>query len=250
MRNRNEFGGSADILSRRRVLAGGIVAAVGVGMVGLMAGRLVTRSHAQVPRLPPVLHDVPVTDTIQTAVLAGGCFWGVQGVFQQVAGVISATAGYAGGTADTATYELVESGRTDHAEAVEIKFDPHQITYGQILEIFLSVAHDPTEVDRQGPDIGKHYRSAIFPLDEDQATVAANYVAQLRNAAVFKRPIATSIELGATFFKAEDYHQDYMFRNPNQPYIYINDRPKVEKLQLLFPDIYREKPVLTKNYGD
>jgi peptide-methionine (S)-S-oxide reductase len=178
------------------------------------------------------------------AVLAGGCFWGVQGVFQHVKGILSVVSGYAGGDAATARYELVGTGRTGHAESVRITFDPSRISYGRILQIFFSVAHDPTQLNRQGPDVGPQYRSAIFPLNAQQARVAKAYIAQLNQARVFDAAIVTRIEPDRAFYPAEDYHQDFMTRNPTHPYIVYHDLPKVEELKKLFPDRYRADPVL------
>ena len=180
----------------------------------------------------------------QFAVLAGGCFWGVQGVFQHVKGVSSAVSGYAGGDRATAQYETVSTGTTGHAESVRVTFDPHSISYGRILQIFFSVAHDPTELDHQGPDIGTQYRSAIFPTSPDQARIAKAYIAQLDQAHAFDVAIVTSIEPGHNFYPAEDYHQDFLTRNPDYPYIVINDLPKIEALERLFPGLYRANPVL------
>jgi peptide-methionine (S)-S-oxide reductase len=177
-------------------------------------------------------------------VLAGGCFWGVQGVFQHVKGVTSAVSGYTGGEKGTAEYETVSTGSTGHAESVEVTFDPHQISYGRILQIYFSVAHDPTELNRQGPDTGTQYRSAIFPTDAEQAKIAKAYIAQLNQARVFDAAIVTKIEPGKTFFRAEGYHQDYLTLHPSQPYIAYNDIPKVEALKRIFPDAYRADPVL------
>lgn len=181
---------------------------------------------------------------IETAVLAGGCFWGVQGVFQHVAGVTNAVSGYAGGEAATAHYRMVGSGTTGHAEAVAVSFDPAEISYGEILRIYFSVAHDPTELDRQGPDVGTQYRSTIFPRDEGQAKVAAAYIAQLDAAGVYGAPLATTIEPGRSFYPAEDYHQDYLTLNPTAPYIVYNDLPKIANLERLFPGVWRADPVL------
>jgi len=168
----------------------------------------------------------------------------VQGVFQHVGGVISAVSGYAGGSRDTAQYETTSSGTTGHAESVQITFDPHRITYGRILQIYFSVAHDPTELNRQGPDVGTQYRSAVFPQDPEQSRIAAAYIAQLNVAKVFPTPIVTTIEPGKEFYPAEAYHQDYLTLHPYQPYIAINDLPKIEALKEVFPDSYRETPVL------
>ena len=180
-----------------------------------------------------------------TAVLAGGCFWGVQGVFQHVKGVRSAVSGYAGGEQSTAHYEEVGSGRTGHAEAVRVTFDPSVISYGEILRVYFSVAHDPTELNRQGPDRGKQYRSAIFPADAAQARIAAAYVEQLGGAKTYGKPIVTTIETGKAFYPAEGYHQDYLARNPTAPYIVANDLPKIDDLKRLFPERFRSTPVLT-----
>ena len=183
----------------------------------------------------------------EVAVLAGGCFWGVQGVFQHVKGVRNAVSGYAGGDKMTAVYEAVGSGHTGHAEAVQISFDPQQISYARILQIYFSVAHDPTQLNRQGPDSGPQYRSAIFPVSDEQARIARAYIAQLESARAFKSPIVTKIEPGHTFFAAEAYHQDYLTLNPNNPYIVYNDLPKIEDLRRLFADVYRAKPALVSD---
>jgi peptide-methionine (S)-S-oxide reductase len=196
--------------------------------------------------IPPPALDEPSNPqaTSEVAILAGGCFWGVQGVFQHVEGVTSAVSGYAGGGADTAHYEMVSTGATGHAESVRITFDPRHISYGRILQIYFSVAHDPTELDRQGPDIGTQYRSAIFPTNPQQTRIAEAYAAQLDQTHVFGAPIVTRIETGRSFYPAENYHQDFLARNPNDPYIVINDLPKIENLQRLFPELYRATPVL------
>lgn len=184
--------------------------------------------------------------SLQTAVLAGGCFWGVQGVFQHTKGVVGAVSGYAGGERRTAQYDLVGTGSTGHAEAVQVTFDPAQISYGQLLRIYFSVAHDPTQKDRQGPDIGPQYRSAIFPINDEQANVAQAYIAQLDRAQVFETAIATTVELDRKFYPAEAYHQDYMVRHPRDPYILMHDRPKVADLKRLFPEQYRSEPILVR----
>ena len=195
---------------------------------------------------PPPMLDEPANPqaTSELAVLAGGCFWGVQGVFQHVEGVTSAVSGYAGGAANTAHYEMVGTNTTGHAESVRVTFDPARISYGRILQIYFSVAHDPTELNRQGPDVGAQYRSAIFPASPEQVRVAETYIAQLNQAHVFDAPIVTEVEPGREFYPAEDYHQDFLTRNPRYPYIAINDLPKIENLKRLFPDIYRATPVL------
>ncbi len=176
--------------------------------------------------------------------LAGGCFWGVQGVFQHVKGVTNAVSGYAGGEKKTADYEVVSTGRTGHAESVQVTYDPRQISYGRLLQIFFSVAHDPTELNRQGPDTGTQYRSAIFPVSAEQADVAKAYIAQLDQAHAFKKAIVTRIESDRAFYPAEAYHQDFLTRNPSYPYIAINDLPKIEDLKRLLPDLYRASPQL------
>lgn len=196
--------------------------------------------------IPPPADDAVAANapTSETAVLAGGCFWGVQGVFQHVKGVTNAVSGYAGGEAGTAHYDMVGMGHTGHAESVRITFDPKQISYGQILQIYFSVAHDPTELNRQGPDVGMQYRSTIFASNPEQTRIAKAYIAQLDRAKVFGKPIATTVEPLKAFYPAEAYHQDFMTRNPDHPYISYNDLPKVDNLKRVFPDRYRAKPVL------
>ena len=171
---------------------------------------------------------------IETAVLAGGCFWGMEGVFEHVKGVTNVVSGYAGGSSSDASYDRVSTERTGHAEAVRISFDPSQVSYAQLLKIYFSVAHDPTQVNRQGPDVGPSYRSAIFPQNSAQRQIAASFIAQLRA----KRPIATRVESGP-FFPAEAYHQDFMRRNPYYPYIIVNDRPKLAKLKQAYPQYWK-----------
>jgi len=176
-----------------------------------------------------------------TAVVAGGCFWGIQAVFQHVKGVISATSGYAGGSAKTAEYEVVSTGETWHAESVQIVYDPSQITYGELLRIFFSVAHDPTQLNRQGPDEGTQYRSAIFYSNDEQKRIADAYIAQLNQSKVFPRSLVTQVTPLQAFYPAEAYHQNYAALHPNQPYIVFNDAPKVEHLRHEFPDLYTGK---------
>jgi peptide-methionine (S)-S-oxide reductase len=197
--------------------------------------------------IPAPTADAQAAGAIQTAVIAGGCFWGVQGVFQHTAGVVNAVSGYAGGTKATADYSTVSTGSTGHAESVEIKFDPKKISYGKILQIFFSVAHDPTQLNRQGPDSGTQYRSAIFTTNDEQKKVAEAYIAQLNAAKVYKKPIVTKIGPLEAFYPAEAYHQDYLTLHPNQPYIAYNDIPKVENLKKIFADNYIEKPTLVSN---
>jgi peptide-methionine (S)-S-oxide reductase len=194
----------------------------------------------------PAVDETAGAGGSEVAVLAGGCFWGVQGVFQHVKGVTSAISGYAGGAKNTAEYETVSGGTTGHAESVKVTYDPRQITYGRLLQIYFSVAHDPTELNRQGPDTGTQYRSAIFPTNAEQERIAAAYIAQLDAAQVFPRKVVTKIEGGRAFYPAEAYHQDFLTRNPTYPYIVFNDLPKVRELRRLFPDLYRDDPVLVR----
>jgi len=200
---------------------------------------------------PPLDVGAPAANAVSsdTAVFAGGCFWGVQGVFQHVKGVTRAVSGYAGGDARTATYDAVGSGSTGHAEAVRISFDPRQISFGQLLQIYFSVAHDPTELNRQGPDTGTQYRSAVFAQNVEQARVVRAYIAQLEQAHIFAKRIATTVEPYKQFFDAEAYHQDYLTLHPSQPYIVINDLPKVDNLKRVFPNQYRAAPVLVGASG-
>ena|SRR5947209_7962262 len=194
--------------------------------------------------IPPPAMDAASADGLQTAVLAGGCFWGVQGVFQHTGGVVSAVSGYSGGSKTTADYNMVSSGTTGHAEAVQVKFDPKKISYGKILQIFFSVVHDPTQLNRQGPDSGTQYRSAIFTASDEQKKVAEAYIAQLNAAKAYKKPIVTKVGPLEAFYPAEAYHQDYLTLHPNQPYIAYNDIPKVEALKKVFAENYIEKPTL------
>lgn len=195
---------------------------------------------------PPQKDEMVSTSGTETAVLAGGCFWGVQGVFQHVQGVKKVVSGYAGGKADTAQYERVSEGDTGHAESVEITFDPSQVSYGTLLQIFFSVAHNPTELNRQGPDHGTQYRSAIFPESPEQQTVAQAYIDQLDAAKSFSAPIVTKIEQYNGFYPAENYHQNFLTAHPTYPYIVVNDLPKVGQLKQLFAERYSEQPVLLK----
>jgi peptide-methionine (S)-S-oxide reductase len=193
---------------------------------------------------PEVDEPTPSGVASETAVLAGGCFWGVQGVFQHVTGVTQAESGYAGGDAQTANYDTVSTGSTGHAESVRITYDPHQVSFGELLRVYFSVVQDPTELNRQGPDSGTQYRSTIFAQDDTQRRVAESYIEQLNRAAVFPGPVVTTVSPKADFFPAEAYHQDFLNSNPTDPYIEINDMPKVNGLKQLFPDLYRDKPVL------
>ncbi|WP_192562332.1 peptide-methionine (S)-S-oxide reductase MsrA [Pseudomonas gozinkensis] len=197
--------------------------------------------------IPPPALDENTQAHSETAVFAGGCFWGVQGVFQHVKGVQRALSGYAGGAANTAEYERVSEGDTGHAESVQVTFDPSQVSYGSLLQIYFSVAHNPTELNRQGPDSGTQYRSALFPVNADQQRVAQAYIAQLDAAHAFSKPIVTRLESYNGFYPAEDYHQDFLTEHPSYPYIVINDMPKVAQLKQLFAQRYQEKPVLVKS---
>jgi peptide-methionine (S)-S-oxide reductase len=228
--------------ARRRILQGGLVALAAIPLTGL-AGRVVAAAETAAVIPAPAADAAPVTAGLQTAVLAGGCFWGVQAVYQHTKGVTKALSGYAGGQKDAAHYEMVGTGRTGHAESVSITYDPQQISFGKILQIYFSVAHNPTELNRQGPDFGTQYRSAIFYADEEQKRIASAYIAQLQQAHVFASPIVTKLESLSGFYPAEDYHQDFLVLHPSYPYIVFNDLPKLDDLKRLFPDYYRETPV-------
>jgi len=209
--------------------------------VGLFAGAAQAAERALV--IPAPALDSQPSGEKQTVVLAGGCFWGVQAVFQHTKGVTSAVSGYAGGDKSTAHYEIVGTGRTGHAESVAVTFDPRQVSLGKILQIYFSVAHNPTELNRQGPDVGTQYRSAIFYADDEQKKVAAAYVAQLDKAKVFPAAIVTELEPLRGFYPAEEYHQDFAVLHPSYPYIVFNDLPKVNNLKRIFSTDYRETPV-------
>ena len=232
------------VLGRRPMLA----------MFALVAGAAVWHAMPAFASEAAVIVPAPADDiaaaagaatpTSDTAVFAGGCFWGVQGVFQHVKGVSSAVSGYAGGDAKSAKYNIVGSGATGHAEAVRITYDPRQVSYGRLLQIYFSVAHNPTELNRQGPDSGTQYRSTVFPTNADQLRMAKNYIVQLDKSKVFGKPIATTVEPQKVFYPAESYHQDFLTRNPDHPYIVVNDLPKVVNLKRVFPDAYRAQPAL------
>lgn len=216
-------------------------------MVSLAAPGPVRAAEEAVSIPAPALDMAPpARPGLQKAIFAGGCFWGVQGVFQHVKGVERAVSGYSGGNASTADYELISRGNTGHAEAVEISYDPAQVSYGQLLQVFFSVVHDPTQLNRQGPDVGTQYRSAIFATSAEQLKVAQAYVAQLDASGRFGKPIVTRIESRPSFFPAEVYHQDFMVSNPQHPYIAAHDRPKLDAFKRLFPARYRAEPVLVK----
>jgi len=198
-------------------------------------------------KLPPPAQDLPASGERATAVFAGGCFWGVQAVFQHTQGVLNAVSGYAGGTRETATYQAIGSGRTGHAESVQVTYDPRRVSYGKLLQIYFSVAHDPTQLNRQGPDRGPQYRSAIFHADPAQKQVAQQYIAQLEAAQVFAQKIVTELNPLQAFYPAEAYHQDYATLHPDQPYIAMHDRPKIANLKAAMPEVFRDKPVLVSS---
>ena len=225
------------VTRRRKLFAGALLILCGaLGQIAFGAERTV-----EIP--PPALDNPKTAGPPQTAVLAGGCFWGVQAVFQHLNGVQRAVSGYSGGNRDAARYETVSSGQTGHAEAVQITFDPGVVTYGEILQVFFSVVHDPTQLNRQGPDTGPQYRSAIFYANDKQKGIATAYIAQLDKTKKFGAPIVTRVDPLKGFYAAEDYHQDYLLKNPTQPYIVNNDLPKVRNFQRLLPDLYRTKAV-------
>ncbi len=221
-----------------------VAAIVGVAMWNLPLG-----AAEPAVTIPAPAVDAPVQPGLQKIVLAGGCFWGIQAVYQHTDGVKQAVSGYAGGTKQTANYQLVSGGSTSHAEVVEVTYDPQKISYGKILQIFFSVAHNPTELNRQGPDTGPQYRSNIFYANAEQKRVAEAYIDQLNKLGVYKRPIVTRIDKLDAFYAAEDYHQDYAIRHPNNSYIVYNDAPKVENLKKLLPDVFRSNPVTVASAG-
>jgi peptide-methionine (S)-S-oxide reductase len=221
-------------------------------LIAAAAGAVLLRTplfgaEAPVVIAPPAIDNPKSAGSAQTAVLAGGCFWGVQGVFEHVRGVKNVIAGYAGGDRATAQYETVGSGTTGHAESVSISFDPSMISYGQILQIAFSVVHDPTQLNRQGPDVGTQYRSAIFYADDTQKRIAEAYISQLDQSHAFARPIVTRLERLRGFYPAEAYHQDYLIHNPTQPYIAMYDLPKIENFRRTFPELYSGQPTLAHN---
>jgi peptide-methionine (S)-S-oxide reductase len=227
------------------------LAAAAIGALAVTAFALAPLKAAEdAVVIPPPAADVPAADGIQTVVLAGGCFWGVQGVFQHTAGVVSAVSGYSGGSQMNAQYELVSTGTTGHAESVQVKYDPKKISYGKVLQIFFSVAHDPTQLNRQGPDSGTQYRSAIFTTSDAQKKAAEAYIAQLDAAKVYGKPIVTKVGPLQAFYPAESYHQDYLTLHPSQPYIAYNDLPKIENLKKLFAENYQEKPTLVRSVSN
>jgi len=224
----------------------GLWYAIMAGVLALCATGLYTARGATLESpVPPAAVDDPLAaGPARTAVLSGGCFWGMQAVFEHVRGVERVWAGYTGGAASTAHYDEVSTGTTGHAESVEIVFDPSKVTYGQLLRVFFSVAHDPTELDRQGPDVGSQYRSEVWYANVEQRRIALDYIAQLERAHVFASPIVTRVDPLKGFYRAEAYHQDYLVRHPDQPYIVYNDIPKLASLERLLPAMYRTRPVL------
>ena len=230
---------SANYLTRK-------VLVIGVILTAAAATWMATGAAAEkAVKLPPPAFDTPVASQgPQTAVFAGGCFWGVQAVFQHTKGVVNAVSGYAGGKKETANYQAVGSGATGHAESVQVTYDPKQVSYGKLLQIYFSVAHDPTQLNRQGPDSGTQYRSAIFFANDSQKQVAERYIAQLEAARAFPGKIVTQVAALAAFYPAEAYHQDYATLHPESPYIATFDRPKIANLKIVMPEVYRDAPVL------
>ena len=228
--------------SKRQVLT--LAVAMLIAGVAMTAFRSAAEEAREIP--PPAEDAAAAGAATEVAVLAGGCFWGVQGVFQHTTGVTMAVSGYAGGTRASANYDMVSTGRTDHAEAVRITFDPRVISYGRLLQIFFSVVHDPTQLDRQGPDVGPQYRSSIFPESAEQARIAKAYIAQLDRARAYPKAIVTRIEPGHAFHPAEDEHQDFMTRYPSHPYIAYHDLPKLAALKRFFPASWRAEPALVR----
>ncbi|TPL55057.1 peptide-methionine (S)-S-oxide reductase MsrA [Mesorhizobium sp. B2-4-4] len=233
-----------DIKNRSSGFVRGALAALALAVAGAAFWLTPAVSAEDAVVIPPPALDEKAAGGSETAVFAGGCFWGVQGVFQHVKGVTKAVSGYTGGAKDDAVYETVGTGRTGHAESVEITYDPSKVTYGQLLQVYFSVAHNPTQLNYQGPDSGTQYRSTIFAENDAQKKIAQSYIAQLDKAKLFSKPIVTTIETGKTFYPAEEYHQDFLTLNPTYPYIVYNDLPKVANLKTLFPKLYSDKPVL------
>ncbi|UCI30871.1 peptide-methionine (S)-S-oxide reductase MsrA [Mesorhizobium sp. B4-1-4] len=233
-----------NIKNRSTGLVRGALAALVLAAAGAAFWLTPAVSAEDAVKIPPPAMDEKAAGGTETAIFAGGCFWGVQGVFQHVKGVARAVSGYTGGSKENAVYETVGTGRTGHAESVEITYDPSKVTYGQLLQVYFSVAHNPTQLNYQGPDSGTQYRSTIFAENDAQKKIAESYIAQLDKAKVFPEPIVTTLETGKTFYPAENYHQDFLTLNPTYPYIVYNDLPKVANLKTLFPALYSEKPVL------
>lgn len=237
------------MMMKKLLLTTGSIALAGFAYLGGVVG--LSAAEEKAVKLPAPAMDAPATAQAgsDTAVFAGGCFWGVQAVFQHTRGVLNAVSGYAGGEKATASYGLIGTGRTGHAESVQISYDPKQISYGKLLQIYFSVAHDPTTLNYQGPDRGTQYRSAVFYQSASQKQVAERYIAQLDAAKVFPGKIVTQLTPLTAFYPAEAYHQDYATLNPNQPYIARFDRPKIANLKALMPEWYRDKPVLVSQAG-
>jgi peptide-methionine (S)-S-oxide reductase len=237
---------TADTKSSNRTW--GIVRNLGLAAIVAVAGfalfQTTNRAAEEAVVIPAPATDLPAADGLRKAIFAGGCFWGVQGVYQHTNGVANAVSGYAGGAADTAKYELVGSGQTGHAEAVEITYDPKVVSFGKLLQIYFSVAHNPTQLNYQGPDRGPQYRSTVFVQSDAERKVVEDYIAQLDAAGVYPDKIVTTIEPLKAFYPAEQYHQDFLTLNPTWPYIVVNDLPKIEALKTIFPADFREKPVL------
>jgi peptide-methionine (S)-S-oxide reductase len=231
--------------SQSKWKAGLVVVVIFLGLyLGVPVDAVSAEVNVAIPA--PLVDNPKAPGPLQTAVLAGGCFWGVQGVFEHMRGVTKVLSGYSGGEKATAQYEIVSSGKTSHAESVQIVFDPKEVSYGELLQVYFSVAHDPTQLNRQGPDRGTQYRSDIFFADDSQKKIAQAYIAQLDKARIFKSPIVTQIDSLKGFYPAEDYHQDFLIKNPQHPYILINDIPKITSFRKVFPAYYRGQPVTVK----
>jgi peptide-methionine (S)-S-oxide reductase len=225
-----------------------------MGLALTLSASAFTLSGARADEAPrslpaPALDEPRSASESEIAVLSGGCFWGMQGVFEHMKGVHRVLAGYSGGASGSANYEAVSAGNSGHAESVKITFDPREVSYGQLLRVFFSVAHDPTELNRQGPDSGTNYRSDIFAASPDQAQVARAYIAQLSAAHVFSNPIVTRVDRLSAFYPAEGYHQDYLIHNPDSMYIVVNDLPKIGNLKRIYPELYRDRPVMVASGG-
>jgi len=235
---------------KRRVAAAIATGGVMLILWGAIGHLAVSAAERSVDIPPPAVDDSKAAGPMQTAVLAGGCFWGVQAVFQHLNGVQRALSGYAGGDRATAQYEVVSTGGTGHAESVQVTFDPNVVSYGEILQVFFAVAHDPTQLNRQGPDSGTQYRSAIFYANDRQQEIAKAYIAQLEQAGKFGKPIVTRVDPLHGFYAAEGYHQDYLLKHPNQPYIVFNDLPKVRNFERALPGLYRAEAVRVGSGGE
>ena len=231
--------------SQSRWIAGLVIVAMSLGCISVPTDAVSAEVNIAIPA--PLVDNPKASGPLQTAVLAGGCFWGVQGVFEHMRGVMKVLSGYSGGEKATAQYEIVSSGRTGHAESVQIVFDPKEVSYGELLQVYFSVAHDPTELNRQGPDTGTQYRSDIFYADDSQKRIAQAYIAQLDKARIFRSAIVTRVDPLKGFYPAEDYHQDFLIKNPQFPYIVVNDIPKIQNLKKVFPAYYRGQAATVKS---